>query len=109
MEPDCADNPFFMRAYFAWKLGLPFGYHVCDQGYLGKSPQTGQWVTNETASSKTNAVLAFNAFIRRIADGVHSVSRGLHSTMKTPIITLLPCRAKPCGRVPFTPTLMVIR
>jgi len=72
MEPDCADNPFFMRAYFAWKLGLPFGYHVCDRGYLGKSPQTGQWVTNETASSKTNAVQAFNAFIRRIADGVHS-------------------------------------
>lgn len=72
MEPDCADNPFFMRAYFAWKLGLPFGYHVCDRGYLGKSPQTGQWVTNETASSKTNPVLAFNAFIRRIADGVHS-------------------------------------
>jgi hypothetical protein len=72
MEPDCADNPFFMRAYFAWKLGVPFGYHVCDRGYLGKSPQTGQWVTNETASSKSNAVQAFNAFIRRIADGVHS-------------------------------------
>jgi len=72
MEPDCADNPFFMRAYFAWKLGLPFGYHVCDRGYLGKSPQTGQWVTNETASSKSNPVQSFNAYIRRIADGVHS-------------------------------------
>ena len=34
MQPDCADNPFFLRAYFAWKLGLPFGFHVCDRGSL---------------------------------------------------------------------------
>lgn len=72
MEPDCADNPFFLRAYFAWKLGLPFGYHVCDRGYVGRFPQTGQWVTNENSTSKTNPVLAFNSFVRRIMDGVHS-------------------------------------
>jgi hypothetical protein len=72
MEPDCADNPFFLRAYFAWKLGLPFGFHVCDRGWLGKSPSTGQWITNEQASSKNNPVPAFNSFARRIMDGVHS-------------------------------------
>jgi hypothetical protein len=72
MEPDCADNPFYLRAYFAWKLGLPFGYHVCDRGYVGKNPGTGQWVTNESSSSKTNPVLAFNSFLRRVMDGVHS-------------------------------------
>jgi hypothetical protein len=72
MEPDCADKPYFLRAYFAWKLGLPFGYHLCDRGYLGKNPQTGQWVSNETATSKSNPVQAFNAFIRRVMDGVHS-------------------------------------
>jgi hypothetical protein len=72
MEPDCADNPFFLRAYFAWKLGLPFGYHVCDRGYVGHNPRTGQWVTNETSSSKTNPVQAFNSFLRRVMDGVHS-------------------------------------
>jgi hypothetical protein len=72
MEPDCADKPYFLRAYFAWKLGLPFGYHLCDRGYLGKNPQTGQWVSNETSSSKSNPVQAFNAFIRRVMDGVHS-------------------------------------
>ncbi|HNX55846.1 MAG TPA: hypothetical protein PKO30_09695 [Prolixibacteraceae bacterium] len=72
MEPDCADNPFFMRAYFAWKLGLPFGFHICDRGYVGKSPQTGQWITNETVSSKSNPVLAFNSFIRNVMNGVHS-------------------------------------
>ena len=72
MEPDCADNPFFLRAYFAWKLGLPFGFHICDRGYLGKNPGTGQWVTNETSTSKSNPVLAFNSFLRRMMDGVHS-------------------------------------
>ncbi|MFT3739375.1 MAG: hypothetical protein QM786_11500 [Breznakibacter sp.] len=72
MEPDCADNPFFLRAYFAWKLGLPFGYHVCDRGYLGKNPQTGQWITNGTMSSKAHPVLAFNSFLRNVMNGVHS-------------------------------------
>jgi hypothetical protein len=72
MQPDCADNPFFLRAYFAWKLGLPFGYHLCDRGSLVRNPKTGQWITNESSTSKTNPVLAFNSFLRRVADGVHS-------------------------------------
>jgi hypothetical protein len=72
MQPDCADNPFYFRAYFAWKLGLPFGYHLCDRGSLVRNPKTGQWITNETSSSKPNPVLAFNSFLRRVADGVHS-------------------------------------
>lgn len=72
MEPDCADNPFFLRAYFTWKLGLPFGYHICDRGYVGKNPNTGRWVTNESPSSKSNPVQAFNSFVRNIMDGVHS-------------------------------------
>ena len=72
MQPDCADNPFFLRAYFAWKMGLPFGYHECDRGSLVRSPRTGNWITNEIPSSKTHPALAFNAFLRRVADGVHS-------------------------------------
>jgi hypothetical protein len=72
MEPDCADNPFFLRAYFAWKLGLPFGYHICDRGYVGRNPQPGQWITNESSSSKNNTVQAFNSFLRSVMNGVHS-------------------------------------
>lgn len=72
MEPDCADNPFFLRAYFAWKLGLPFGYHICDRGFLGKNPGTGQWITNESPTSKSNPVQAFNSFLRNLMNGVHS-------------------------------------
>ena len=72
MDPDCADNPFYLRAYFAWKLGLPFGYHLSDRGGIGFSPRTGQWITNESSASKTQPVLSFNSFLRKVANGVHS-------------------------------------
>ena len=72
MQPDCADNPFFLRAYFSWKLGLPFGYHICDRGYLGHNPGTGQWITNSTPVSKTDPVEKFNVFLRKLKDGIHS-------------------------------------
>ena len=32
LKPDCADFPYFLRGYFAWKLSLPFGYRRCWQG-----------------------------------------------------------------------------
>ena len=72
MQPDCADNPFLLRAYFSWKLGLPFGYHLCDRGYIGRNPKAGQWITNESAGLKINSVSAFNAFLRKVMDGVQS-------------------------------------
>jgi hypothetical protein len=72
MQPDCADNPFFLRAYFSWKLGLPFGYHVCDRGSLGKNPSTGTWVTMGTKNISPNPVIAFNSFLRNVMNGVHS-------------------------------------
>ncbi len=72
MQPDCADNPFYLRAYFAWKLGLPFGYHECDRGSLRHNPKASRWITNVTSSSKTHPALAFNAFLRMVMNGVHS-------------------------------------
>lgn len=72
MEPDCADNPFYLRAYFAWKLGLPFGYHESDRGYLGRAPNTGRWITNETVISKAHPTQKFNTFMRMVMNGVHS-------------------------------------
>lgn len=72
MKPDCADNPFFLRAYFAWKLGLPFGYHLSDRGSLKRAPGTGKWISNETRIPVTNPVQSFNSFLRKVMDGVHS-------------------------------------
>ncbi len=72
MLPDCADNPYFLRAYFAWKLGLPFGFHESDRGALGRAPGAGRWFTNEITISKSNPTQKFNAYLRMIANGVHS-------------------------------------
>jgi len=46
LEPDCADLPFFLRAYFAWKVGLPFGFSNCTRGGRFGAPRCSQWHTN---------------------------------------------------------------
>jgi cell wall-associated NlpC family hydrolase len=38
LQPDCADLPYVLRAYFAWKLGLPFAYHACTRGTANRAP-----------------------------------------------------------------------
>ncbi|MET1045316.1 MAG: hypothetical protein ABWX70_01215 [Hyphomicrobium sp.] len=43
MQPDCADLPYFLRAYFAFKVGLPFGYSKCSRGGGGRAPRCPQW------------------------------------------------------------------
>jgi hypothetical protein len=43
MQPDCADVPYFLRAYFAFKIGLPFGYAKCTRGDGGQAPKCPQW------------------------------------------------------------------
>ncbi|WP_146155872.1 hypothetical protein [Enhygromyxa salina] len=32
LVPDCADAPYFLRAYWAYKRGLPFGFRKCSRG-----------------------------------------------------------------------------
>ena len=43
IRPDCADLPYFLRAYFAFKMGLPFGYANCTRGGGGKPPHCPAW------------------------------------------------------------------
>ena len=49
IQPDCADVPYFLRAYFAFKMGLPFGYAKCTRGDGGQAPRCTQWwnIVNE--------------------------------------------------------------
>lgn len=39
LDPDCADLPYFLRAYFSFKLGLPFAYSACSRGGGGQAPR----------------------------------------------------------------------
>ncbi len=43
VRPDCADLPYFLRAYFSFKMGLPFGYSKCNRGGGGQPPRCGAW------------------------------------------------------------------
>jgi hypothetical protein len=43
LRPDCADFVYFLRAYFAYKMGLPFGYSNCSRGMGGRPPKCYQW------------------------------------------------------------------
>jgi len=47
LRPDCADFAYFLRAYFAYKMGLPFGYSNCSRGTGGKPPKCYQWFDME--------------------------------------------------------------
>jgi hypothetical protein len=49
LEPDCADLPYFLRAYFAWKLGLPFGYSACSRSAGGGAPRCAAWHSSAEA------------------------------------------------------------
>ncbi len=75
MKPDCADNPYFLRAYFSWKLGLPFGFHMCDWGGRLGVPLCTQWVSNrESRENGESDIQAFQSFLMSIMNTVHSGS-----------------------------------
>jgi hypothetical protein len=46
VRPDCADLPYFLRAYFAYKLGLPFAWSRCSRGADGVPPVCGDFATS---------------------------------------------------------------
>ncbi len=47
LRPDCADLPYFLRAYFSFKLGLPFGWSRCSRGDSAGPPTCEGFATNE--------------------------------------------------------------
>lgn len=74
IDPDCADMPYFLRAYFSFKMGLPFGYSSCTRGSSWSAPHCQKWHTNlEDFSKIRDPIDAFGEFLRvTLADTVHS-------------------------------------
>jgi hypothetical protein len=78
LRPDCADFGYFLRAYFAYKMGLPFGYSSCSRGMGGSAPKCSLWFDMEhpdrtrppepEVASTTFAAAAPAAPPRRILD-----------------------------------------
>ena len=76
LVPDCADLPYSLRAYFAWKLSLPYSYRLCSRGRPGRPPTCGLTRTNlMERGASDNDVAAFAVFVNRhVRSGVHSAS-----------------------------------
>lgn len=74
IEPDCADLPYMLRAYFAWKMGLPFGIHECDRGTSDHPPRCSNFHSNEDATSTLDPLTAFKKFLILLANKAHSGS-----------------------------------
>jgi len=72
MEPDCADNPYYLRAYFCWKMGLAFGFHETGRGTLSQPPHTGRWFTFIPSAEEPRTVRRMNQFFREIMNTIHS-------------------------------------
>jgi hypothetical protein len=73
-EPDCADLPYFLRAYFAWKLGLPAGFRDCNRGSSSSPPRCGELTTNEAPADGKTALKLMRQFLRKLSNTVHSGS-----------------------------------
>jgi hypothetical protein len=95
LRPDCADLPYFLRAYFAFKMGLPFGFSKCSRGGGGRAPRCPQWLSIQDtdggrppplpppgtpaavsmpAPKRSGLAASFGEFTRTVADTVHSGS-----------------------------------
>ncbi len=82
LRPDCADAPYFLRAYFAWKRGLPFVFRRCSRGrtkaptcrvvHSNSEPMTvpASWREAGNSVDKLRSVERF--FRKNIGWGVHS-------------------------------------
>jgi hypothetical protein len=100
LRPDCADLPYFLRAYFAFKMGLPFAYSICSRGGGGRGPTCPTWTSimsgvearaqatpNGAAAAapgtapaapvaprRSGLAASFAAYLPNLANGVHSGS-----------------------------------
>jgi hypothetical protein len=72
--PDCADLPYFLRDYFAWKMGLPTAYRSCSRGSSTSPPRCGNPVIETAFTSAPASPSQFRDSGRKLMDTVHSGS-----------------------------------
>ncbi|MBK1694681.1 hypothetical protein CKO09_08015 [Chromatium weissei] len=72
--PDCADLSYFLRSYFAWKMGLPVGYRACNRGSRNRPPSCETQTIDQRFVADAAPLSSFRELSRRIMDTVHSGS-----------------------------------
>ncbi|MBL8496425.1 hypothetical protein ABF87_04885 [Nitrosomonas sp. JL21] len=74
MTPDCADLPYILRSYFAWKMGLPFAFHACGRGSGNAPPRCSSPTLMTEFTRTTGTPVSFTQFSRKLVNTVHSGS-----------------------------------
>ena len=74
LTPDCADLPYTLRAYFAWKTGLPIAFRACGRGSAKAPPRCGAPTIVSEFTRGISSQSNFTKFSRRLVDTVHSGS-----------------------------------
>ncbi|MBI5501685.1 MAG: C40 family peptidase [Deltaproteobacteria bacterium] len=94
LAPDCAGLAYVLRAYFSWKLKLPFAFRRCTRGSAGAPPSCGEIPqsnlhadrppepesddsvaaapTLAPAAAPRDELEVFDEFIRRVENTIHS-------------------------------------
>ncbi len=72
--PDCADLPYTLRAYFAWKVGLPIGFRSCSRGSANAPPRCGPASINTEFTHGIASQGSFRNVSGQLANAVHSGS-----------------------------------
>jgi hypothetical protein len=72
MRPDCADLPYFLRAYFAWRLGLPFGFRSCTRAHPRRPIRCKKLNGHYTPERAETPTKTFRSFVRHVKGNVHS-------------------------------------
>ena len=73
-EPDCADLSYFLRAYFAWKLGLPIAYRACSRGTRDRPPRCEAPTIDRAFTAFPARAATFRDVSRRLMDTINSGS-----------------------------------
>ena len=74
LTPDCADLPYTLRAYFAWKVGLPFAFRACGRGSTKAPPHCGVATIVTEFTQGISSQANFRKFSRQLVNTVHSGS-----------------------------------
>ena len=69
---DCADLPYFLRSYFAWKNGLLFSFRRCDRGTSHSTPACTAAEIKTDFVQKTAPLSRFKSISYTLMNAVHS-------------------------------------
>ena len=72
--PDCADLPYTLRAYFAWKVGLPVGFRTCSRGSASSPPRCGPASVKTDFTHGITSQASFRNVYAQLTNAVHSGS-----------------------------------